>query len=76
MIDIQRRDDFPPLTIDQIQGLTESIQDALGNDFSRAEFTNHLLGLLEDVPGFETGDVPAALIESAWAEYSRHRFES
>ncbi|HGL5076063.1 hypothetical protein [Burkholderia multivorans] len=76
MNDTKHPNDFPPLTIEQIQGLAESIQDAFGNDFSRAEFTNHLLALLEDVPGFETGDVPAALIESAWAEYSRHRFES
>ncbi|MBY4674919.1 hypothetical protein K6W12_30280 [Burkholderia multivorans] len=76
MNDTQHPDDFPPLTPIQIQGLAESIQDAFGNDFSRAVFTNHLLALLEDVPGYETGDVPAALIESAWAEYSRHRFES
>ncbi|MBU9148121.1 hypothetical protein KTD07_02715 [Burkholderia multivorans] len=76
MDDINHPNDFPPLTVEQIQGLAESIHDAFGNDFSRAEFTNHLLALLEDVPGYETGDVPAALIESAWAEYSRHRFES
>ncbi|ARL99754.1 hypothetical protein BOC59_06465 [Burkholderia pseudomallei] len=73
MNDINHPNDFPPLTIEQIQGLAESIQDALGNDFSRAEFTNHLLGLLEDVPGFETGDVSATLIESAWNIYSGGR---
>ncbi|ARL97403.1 MULTISPECIES: hypothetical protein [Burkholderia] len=73
MDDIQHSDDFPPLTIEQIQGLVESIQDAIGNDFSRAVFTNHLLALLEDVPGFETGDVPATLIESAWGIYSGGR---
>ncbi|AOK66909.1 hypothetical protein KTE49_04710 [Burkholderia multivorans] len=73
MIDIQHRDDFPPLTIDQIQGLAGSVQDAFGNDFSRAEFTNHLLALLEDVPGFEIGDVSASLIESAWGIYSGGR---
>ncbi|GAB6847900.1 hypothetical protein [Paraburkholderia kururiensis] len=69
--DIRHYDDFSPLTIDQIQGLVESIQDAFGNDFSRAIFTNHLLALLEDVPGYETGDVPATLIESAWVAYSQ-----
>ncbi|AOJ02699.1 hypothetical protein WS70_13405 [Burkholderia mayonis] len=73
MNDIQHHNDFPPLTTDQIQGLVESIQDAFGGNFSRAEFTNHLLTLLEDVPGFEVGDVPAALIESAWAIYSGGR---
>ncbi|HEM7853571.1 TPA: hypothetical protein ACKFH8_004627 [Burkholderia multivorans] len=76
MNDIKQPDDFPPLTIDQIQRLVESIQDAFGNDFSRPVFTNHLLALLEDVSGFETGDVPSALIESAWKEYSIHRPKS
>ena len=71
MDDIKHPDRFPPLTIEQIQGLVESIQDAFGNDFSRAAFTNHLLVLFEDVPGYETGDAPEALIESAWALYSR-----
>lgn len=71
MNDTQRHNNFSPLTIEQIQGLVESIQDAFGNDFSRAVFTNHLLVLFEDVPGYETGDVPEALIESAWALYSR-----
>ncbi|WP_257139777.1 hypothetical protein [Burkholderia sp. MSMB1826] len=59
MDDIKHHDDFPPLTADQIRDLVESIQDAFGNDFSRAVFANHLLALLEDVPGYETGDVPA-----------------
>ncbi|KVT13855.1 hypothetical protein WT24_00360 [Burkholderia sp. MSMB1078WGS] len=76
MDDIKHHDDFPPLTADQIRDLVESIQDAFGNDFSRAVFANHLLALLEDVPGYETGDVPADWIESAWAEYSARRFES
>lgn len=66
---ISHRDDFPPLTIEQIQGLVESIQDTFGGSFSRAVFTNHLLALLEDVPGYETSDIPALLIESAWAAY-------
>lgn len=71
MDDTEHPNDFPPLTIEQIQGLVESLQDAFGNDFSRAVFTNHLLVLFEDVPGYETGDVPEALLESAWALYSR-----
>ncbi|KWZ45330.1 hypothetical protein WS73_14120 [Burkholderia savannae] len=73
MDDTLHQDDFSPLTPNQIQGLAASVQDAFGNDFSRAEFTSHLLALLEDVPGFETGDVPPALIESAWAIYSGGR---
>ncbi len=71
MDDTQHPASFLPLTIERIQGLVESIQDAFGNDFSRAVFTNHLWVLFEDVPGYETGDVPDALIESAWALYSR-----
>ncbi|GAB6847882.1 hypothetical protein QLQ97_08125 [Burkholderia pseudomallei] len=70
MDDIQYPND---LTSEQIQALVESIQDCFGNDFSRAEFTNHLLALLEDVPGFEIGDVSASLIESAWGIYSGGR---
>lgn len=73
MDDIKHPNDFPPLTIEQIRRLAESIQDAFGSDFSRAEFTNHLLALLEDVPGFEIGDVSASLIESAWGIYSGGR---
>ncbi|WP_175751251.1 hypothetical protein [Burkholderia anthina] len=76
MDDTQQHNDFPPLTIDQIRGLVESIHDAFGSNFSRPEFTNHLLALLEDVSGFETGDAPSALIESAWKEYSSHRPKS
>ena len=71
MDDTEHPNYFPPLTIEQIQGLVESIHDAFGNDFSRAVFTNHLLVLFEDVPGYETGEVPEVLIESAWALYSR-----
>lgn len=71
MDDTEHSDNFPPLTIEQIRELVESIQDAFGNDFSRAVFTNHLLVLFEDVPGYETGDVSEALIELAWALYSR-----
>ncbi|KGV56318.1 hypothetical protein [Burkholderia pseudomallei] len=76
MDDTQPHEDYPPPTIEQIQGLVESILDAFGNDFSRAVFTDHLLVLFEDVPGYETGDVPSALIESAWKEYSSHRPKS
>ncbi|WP_186041493.1 hypothetical protein [Burkholderia gladioli] len=46
MDDINHPNDFPPLTIEQIQGLAESLQDAFGNDFSRTEFTDHLLEMI------------------------------
>ncbi|WP_296650456.1 hypothetical protein [Paraburkholderia sp.] len=69
MDNINSNNDFSLLTADQIQGLVESIQDAFGGDFSRPVFSNHLLALLEDIPGFETGDAPASLIEAAWALY-------
>lgn len=66
MDDIQYPND---LTSEQVQALVESIQDCFGGNFTRAAFTNHLLALLEDVSGFETGDIPASLIESAWEAY-------
>ncbi|RIV56483.1 hypothetical protein [Burkholderia pseudomallei] len=73
MDDIKPSEDFLPLSPDQIQELASVVREELGPDLLRAAFTNHLLTLLEDVPGFETGDVPTSLIESAWAIYSGGR---
>ncbi|MCO8323086.1 hypothetical protein ABEG10_04560 [Burkholderia cenocepacia] len=70
MDDIKHPNDFPPLTVDQIHDLTTAVREDLGGDLSRAAFTEKLLLLLEDVPGFEAGQVDARLIESAWAIYS------
>ncbi|ELW9526732.1 hypothetical protein SIO92_000966 [Burkholderia cenocepacia] len=70
MDDIQHPNDFPPLTIEQIRDLTTAVREDFGGDLSRAAFTEKLLLLLEDVPGFEAGQVDARLIESAWAIYS------
>ncbi|PMS15821.1 hypothetical protein C0Z18_25410 [Trinickia dabaoshanensis] len=66
MDDTEHPDRFPPLTFEQIQGVVESIQDAFGNEFSRAVFTNHLLVLFEDVPGRVTRRDATAL--PAWTD--------
>lgn len=68
--DTQRSDDFPPLTIEQIRELAMAVREDFDSDLSRADFTENLLMLLEDIPGFETGQVNARLIESAWAIYT------
>ncbi|KVT13856.1 hypothetical protein WT24_00365 [Burkholderia sp. MSMB1078WGS] len=62
--------DLPPLAIDQIRELSTAVREDFGCKLSRADFTESLLMLLEDVPGFEAGEVDARLIESAWATYS------
>jgi hypothetical protein len=43
-----------PLTTEQKQELVEIIKGEYGNALDFDDFTNALLGLLEDVPGFET----------------------
>ncbi|WP_441459249.1 hypothetical protein [Burkholderia thailandensis] len=70
MNNIQRPNDFPPLTIEQIRELSTAVREDFGSGLSRADFTESLLILLEDVPGFEASEVDTRLIESAWATYS------
>jgi hypothetical protein len=70
MDNINSNNDFSLLTADQIQALVESIQDAFGNEFTQSEFVNHLLAMFEDIPGFEKGEVPASLLDAAWAAYA------
>ncbi|MDW9226673.1 hypothetical protein C7S15_1228 [Burkholderia cepacia] len=70
MDDIQRRDDFPPLTIEQIRELAMAVREDSDSDLSRADFTENLLMLLEDIPGFEMDQESARLIESTWAIYT------
>lgn len=70
MDDTQYPNDFPPLTIDRIWALAAAVHEDFGSRLSRADFTESLLMLLEDVPGFEAGEVDAGLIESMWAAYS------
>lgn len=46
----------------------------LAGGLPRTEFCDKLVQTLEEVPGYESGDVGSALIESAWAEYTQpHR---
>ncbi|MGK8202043.1 hypothetical protein [Burkholderia cepacia] len=66
---IRHHDDFPPLTIEQIRDLSTLVCEDFGGRLSRADFTENLLTLLEDIPGFEAVDVDVRLIESAWATY-------
>ncbi|AOJ67964.1 MULTISPECIES: hypothetical protein [Burkholderia] len=76
MNDIQHPNDFPPLTIDQMRDLAVAVREDFGGNLSQSEFADRLLMLLEDVPGYEMGELPTSLIESAWAEYVGHRIES
>lgn len=70
MDETQHPNNFPTLTNEQIRELSTVVRDDFGGDLSRAAFTEKLLLLFEDVPGFEAGQVDARLIESAWAIYS------
>ncbi|MBY4674922.1 hypothetical protein K6W12_30295 [Burkholderia multivorans] len=76
MDDIQHANDFPTLTNEQICELAAAVCDDFGGDLPRAAFTETLRLLLEDVPGFEAGQVDAELIESIWAEYRSRPPES
>lgn len=70
MDDTQHHDDSPTLTTDQIRELVTAVRDDFGPRLSRAIFIDHLLMLLEDVPGFEAGGITASLIKSAWVAYT------
>ncbi|KGC58608.1 hypothetical protein Y024_274 [Burkholderia pseudomallei TSV44] len=70
MDDIKHPNDFPPLTIEQICELAAAACDDFGGDLPRAAFTEKLLLLLEDVPGFGVGKVDERFIELAWTTYS------
>jgi hypothetical protein len=69
MDDTQHHNDFPALSIGQIRNLAEAIRDVFGSNLSREDFNDKLLIFLEDVPGYESGEVSSSLIESAWSEY-------
>jgi hypothetical protein len=56
MDDISYSGDSQSLTSEQIQSLVESIQDALGDGFTRAEFVNRRLSTPEDISEFEACD--------------------
>ncbi|MBF3549990.1 hypothetical protein ISF72_01965 [Burkholderia pseudomallei] len=67
MGDIQHPNNFRTLTNEQVCELATAVRDDFGGDLSREAFTEKLLLFLEDVPGFEAGDVDARFVESAWA---------
>ncbi|WLE58285.1 hypothetical protein GIY62_14215 [Burkholderia plantarii] len=70
MDESQYPNNFPTLTNEQICELAAAVCDDFGGDLPRAAFMEKLRLLLEDVPGFDVGDVDARSIESAWAMYS------
>lgn len=59
------------LTTEQKQQLVEIIIEEFGNALDLAEFTDALLGLLEDVPGFETAQQSTInkLTQQLWRKY-------
>lgn len=59
------------LTTEQKQQLVEIISEEFGTGMSLAEFTEALLGLLEDVPGFETAKQSTInkLTTQLWSNY-------
>jgi hypothetical protein len=59
------------LTNEQKQNLVDIINDEYGNALDFDDFTNALLGLLEDVPGFETAKESTInnLIQTLWSQY-------
>ncbi|RQM49815.1 hypothetical protein EHZ19_05345 [Paraburkholderia bannensis] len=73
MDDTQHSNDLATLNIDQIRELSEAIRDVFGRNLSRTDFTDKLLMFLEDVAGYESGEVAAALIELAWVKYGDFR---
>lgn len=76
MNSIRHRNDVPPLTNEQIRDLAAAVRTDFDGNLSRTAFAENLAMLLEDVPGYESGEVPPSLIELAWTEYGNHRFES
>jgi hypothetical protein len=59
------------LTTDQKHELVEIINEEFGTGMTLEDFTNALLGLLEDVPGFETAKESTInkLSQQLWRKY-------
>jgi hypothetical protein len=59
------------LTTEQKQQLVEIINEELGSGMTLAEFADALLGLLEDMPGFETAKQSTInkLVNQLWSKY-------
>ena len=59
------------LTTEQQQQLVEIISEEFGTELNNAEFTDALLGLLEDMPGYETAKQSTInkLANQLWSNY-------
>ena len=59
------------LTAEQKQQLVEIINEEFGTEMQLAEFTDALLGLLEDMPGFETAKQSTInkIANQLWSNY-------
>lgn len=59
------------LTTEQKQQLVEIISEEFGSGMTLAEFTDALLGLLEDMPGYETAKQSTInkLANQLWSNY-------
>lgn len=59
------------LTTEQKQQLVEIISEEFGTEMNNAEFTDALLGLLEDMPGYETAKQSTInkLANQLWSKY-------
>ena len=59
------------LTNEQKQQLVEILNEEFGAEMNNAEFTDALLGLLEDVPGLETAKQSTInkLVKQLWSKY-------
>ena len=59
------------LTTEQKQQLVEIISEEFGSGMTLAEFTDALLGMLEDMPGYETAKQSTInkLTNQLWSNY-------
>ena len=59
------------LTNEQKHQLVEIISEEFGTEMNNAEFTDVLLGLLEDMPGYETAKQSTInkLTNQLWSKY-------
>jgi len=60
---------FSVLSPDQEQVLAEIVSEHFGVNLSRAEFIDRLELLVEDIAGFETGELAEEMIQPIWSAY-------
>jgi hypothetical protein len=67
----KKGDEMKTLTTEQQQNLVEMISDEFGVEMNLTEFTEALLGLLEDIAGFETAtqNTINKLTQQLWSQY-------